>query len=206
MGRAWGPGYSRSVVAMRTDRLIICGGIGAGKSAAAALLADLGALVIDADRIGHEVIAADGQAFAAVAERWPEAVVDGQIDRRTLGRIVFSDLVQLRELEALTHPVIARRIDEVIAEHDGVVVVEMPILKPILGDGWFRVVIDVSDDARWDRLRGRGLDDESIASRIAAQPSREEWLAAADYVLDNSGTVEQLKTEVDRLWARVVGA
>lgn len=192
------------MVATGSNRVIISGGIGAGKSIAATLLADRGALVIDADRIGHEVIAPGGPAFEAVAERWPNVVVDGEIDREALGRIVFSDHSQLGELEALTHPAIARRIDEMIAGHDGVVVVELPILKPILGDGWSRVVVDVCDDARWERLRERGLDDEAIASRVASQPTREDWLEAADYVLDNSGTIEELEAGVDRLWKTVV--
>lgn len=197
------PGYSPSVVALRTNRLIISGGIGAGKSMAAALLADHGARVIDADAVGHQVIAGDGAAYEAVAGRWPEVVVDGAIDRRALGRIVFSDPLQLQELEAMTHPAIARRITEMFGDDQGVVAVEMPILEPILGEGWLRVVVDAPDDTRWARLRGRGLDDEEIAARMASQPSREDWLQAADYVLDNSGTVEELEAEVERLWESV---
>lgn len=183
-----------------TRRVIVSGGIGAGKSLVAALLADRGALVIDADQVGHQVIATGGPAFAAVSERWPDVVVDGEIDRRALGQIVFSDHSQLEELEALTHPAIAGHIQSMIADHDGLVAVELPVLRPILGEGWFRVVVDVSDEARWERLRSRGLDDDEIASRIAAQPSREDWLEAADYVVENSGTVDDLEEKIERLW------
>lgn len=188
------------MAAIVTNRMTISGGIGAGKSSVSALLADRGVLVIDADLIGHDVIASDGPAFEAVADRWPEVVVDGEIDRRALGRIVFSDPSQLEELESKTHPAIAGRIAAIVAGHEGPVAVELPILRSILGDGWFRVIVDVSDDVRRERLAERSLDDLEIAARIAAQPTREAWLATADYVLDNSGTPEELEAEVERLW------
>ncbi|NNL69734.1 MAG: dephospho-CoA kinase, partial [Acidimicrobiia bacterium] len=94
----------------RHTRILLSGGIGAGKSAAARIIAARGYPVIHADKIGHAVLEPEGEAFPAVAARWPEVVVDGMIDRPRLAEIVFDDPAALTELESLTHPAIAARI------------------------------------------------------------------------------------------------
>lgn len=177
------------------------GGIGSGKSTVAALLRSRGARVIDADELGHQVLAPDGEAFAAVAARWPEVVEDGAVDRAALGAVVFADPDQLRELEALTHPAIAARIAAAVAGTTAdVVVVELPVLRDLTGGGWPRVVVDAPDEVRVARAVRRGLDEASVRRRMAVQPSRAEWLAVADHVVDNSGDLDHLAEQVVLLW------
>ena len=182
-------------------RIALSGAIGAGKSAAAEHFGARGALIVSADRIGHDVIAPGGPAHAAVVERWPGTLVGGVVDRSALAAIVFSDADELAALEAITHPAIrdeiARRVEAATA---AVVVVEMPLLDHFLGDGWIRVVVDAPDEVRRARLRERGMDGRDIAARIAAQPPRSAWLAAADHVIDNSGSRRLLEEQVERVW------
>lgn len=185
-----------------TQRLIvITGGIGSGKSAVRDELAARGAHVIDADRIGHRILEPDGPAFGPVSERWPEVVVEGAIDRRALGRIVFADGMQLAELEAITHPLITERIELAVAEvpDSPIVAVELPVLKVVRGDEWTKVVVDAPDEVRTVRLSERGLEAAEIAGRMASQPPRDEWLARADLVIDNSGDHADLAAAVDQL-------
>jgi len=180
---------------------VLSGGIGAGKSAVADYLEARGIPVIHADTIGHAVLEPEGEAFHAVSAWWPEVLVGEHIDRSRLARIVFDDPQALRQLEAMTHPAIAARILNMVAAEDDadLVVVELPLLLPVLGDGWTRVVVDASLDSRKKRLVARGMDEGDIEARLAAQPSRDEWAAAADFVLLNDGTLDDLEQEVDRL-------
>lgn len=181
---------------------VLTGGIGSGKSAAGAHLAGLGAHVLSADLAARAAIAPGGPAHDAVASRWPRAVgADGQIDRAALASIVFADHTQLRELEAITHPVVAESIAaSVAATPDGVVIVEVPLLRDLFGPGWVRIVVDAPVAVRVRRLVERGMDPDDVARRIAAQPTREEWLAAAELVIDNSGTPDVLEAECRRVW------
>ncbi|MEX2323459.1 MAG: dephospho-CoA kinase [Acidimicrobiia bacterium] len=182
------------------DVFIITGGIGSGKSAAARVFRDLGAEVISADDEGHAVLASDGEAFAAVSERWPGVVNGGTIDRSALATIVFADPVELAALEALTHPAIRSRILSAIAASDaGFVAVETPIPAFLPAD-WPRVVVDAPYGLRVDRLLGRGMGPGDIKARMAAQPSRGEWLALADLVVDNSGDLTTLAHECHLVW------
>lgn len=176
-------------------RVIVMGGIGTGKSTVSQLLGHHGYVVIEADRIGHEVLEPDGAAHDAVAERWPEVVVDGRIDRARLGGIVFSDLAQLRQLEALTHPHIRRAIIERAHEFENVAV-ELPLLPEFLGPGWVSVYVHAEDEVRRRRLSDRGMRTEDIDARMAAQPDRETWLSAADHVIHNDGSLEALARAV----------
>jgi dephospho-CoA kinase len=161
--------------------------------------------VVDADRLGHEVLAPGGDACADVTARWPEVAVGGVIDRRSLGRIVFGDPAALAELESVTHPAIRRRMVAELAAVDGPVVVEVPIPAQWLPATWTRVVVDAPDEVRVARLRGRGMTDEEIDARMAAQPSRGEWLALADHVVDNGGDVNVLDERVSRLVDELFG-
>jgi dephospho-CoA kinase len=180
--------------------LVLSGGIGAGKSAVAEALSARGIPVIHADMIGHAVLEPEGEAFHAVSAWWPEVLVDGHIDRRRLAAIVFEDPHALKELESMTHPAIAARVHNLVAAESeaDLVVVELPLLLPLLGDGWFRVVVDAPMEARVRRLADRGMEVADIDARMAVQPSASEWTAAAGYVIHNSGTLEELEVEVDR--------
>jgi dephospho-CoA kinase len=182
-------------------RVVLCGGIGSGKSTAGGLFGAAGAEVIDADEVGHRVLEPGGAAFDAVSTRWPRVVVDGVIDRGALGQIVFGDPGELGELEAITHPAIrASIVGRLAAASAPLIVVEVPLLSHFLGDGWQRVVVDCPDHIRRQRLLARGMTAADVSQRMAAQPAREEWLAAADLVIDNSGTRRELEREVDRVW------
>ncbi len=180
-----------------SQRFVLTGGIGSGKSYVAARLESRGWAVIDADRIGHEVIQPGGAAFEAVAGRWPDVVVDGAIDRRALGRIVFASEGDLAELESYTHPAIRATIAERIVSAGARVVLEIPLLNEWLPT-WPRVVVEAPLDVRVARLEQRGMSGEEIADRLAAQPDEHEWHAAADFLIDNGGEAD-LDRELDRL-------
>lgn len=179
-------------------RIIVMGGIGSGKSTVSQLLTHHGYLVVEADRLGHAVLEPDGEAFDAVSQRWPEVVVDGRIDRSRLAGVVFGDLAQLRQLEALTHPHIRRRINSATSGLDPVAV-ELPLLPEFLGPGWVSVFVDADDDIRRQRLLDRGMSENAIAARMGAQPNRSTWLEVADHVIRNSGSLEHLAEQVSGL-------
>jgi dephospho-CoA kinase len=182
-------------------RVLLGGGIGSGKSAAASVFSLLGAAVYSADRAAHGVLEPTGEAAAGVAARWPEAVVDGHIDRRALAQMVFGDTAALAALESLTHPAIARVLAaEVESARARVVVVEMPLPIDLLGAGWRWVVVDAPDDLRLKRLIGRGMTREEALRRMEAQPAREEWMEHADLVVDNRGTLADLEEECLQAW------
>ncbi len=178
-------------------RWLLSGGIGSGKSEVGRLLAGSRIRVIDADRVGHRVLEPAGKAFAAVAERWPVVLHDGVIDRKRLAGIVFSDPVQLRELESLTHPAIFGTIRSDLEGFEGIAVVEAPILSDSLG--WRRIVVDAPDELRLERAVARGMDPEDARRRMGSQPTREQWLAAADLVIPNFGSLDELEDTVSRV-------
>jgi dephospho-CoA kinase len=185
----------------------LTGGIGSGKSTASGMLAALGGTVISADEAAHRVLERDGGAFDSVARRWPRALVAGEIDRRLLGEMVFGDSAALRELEALTHPHIREIIVSHVADADAVLVIlEIPLLRDPLGLGWPVVVVDAPVAVRISRLEARGMSIGEIEKRMAAQPGRDEWLAAADYVIDNGSDLEGLSAECRRLWEQLLAA
>ena len=161
------------------------------------LLDQRGVRTIDSDSIGHEVLEPAGPAFDEVSATWPSVVVGGRIDRGALAGIVFEDADELRRLEAITHPHIFGRIEEEAAS-DGVVVVEMPVLSG-LGEGWRRMVVDARDEVRLQRAIDRGMGEADARARMARQPTRAEWLAAADLVVPNHATKYELREAVSLL-------
>jgi dephospho-CoA kinase len=188
------------------QRVLLGGGIGSGKSTAAAILADLGAEIISADAAGHRALLPGGGAHDAVAERWPGVVTEGRIDRPALGEIVFSDPEALAALEAITHPVIRADIEQrVAASGAAVVIVETALPREFLGPGWCWVVVDAPEAIRIERLRARGMGDDDIGRRISLQPGRREWLLRADLVICNAGDRDALAGECRRVWALLTG-
>jgi dephospho-CoA kinase len=192
------------------SRIGLTGGIGSGKSTVSALLADRGAVVIDYDLLAREVVQVGTPALAAIVERFGSGVLlpDGSLDRPALGAVVFGDDNARRDLEAITHPAIGELAwarDEA-APADAIVVHDHPLLVETglaqLMD--MVVVVDVAEDVQVDRLvRLRGMADEDARARIAAQASRADRRSAADVVIDNSGTPEDLVESVDALWERL---
>jgi len=185
----------------------LTGGIGAGKSMAAAFLTELGARVIDADRIGHEVYRPGSEGFARVVETFGPGVVgaDGAIDRRALGALVFADPAARARLNALVHPLIAaevgRRIAAARAEgFDGPLVVEAAVL---LEAGW-RPLVDrlwvVSTQREHAILAARDLTREEVERRLDAQMSDAERRRHADLVIENDGSPAALRAAVEAAW------
>ncbi len=189
-------------------RIGLTGGIGSGKSAVASLLKEHGAIVIDADAIARELVEPGEPALVAlVAEFGPRILTaDGTLSRGELAKLAFSDPVATKRLNAIMHPLIraesARRIQS--APSSSVVVYDMPLLVETnqrdLVD--VVVVVDIPQSLQVERsVTMRGLDRDDVERRMAVQVSREERLAAADYVIDNSGSPDELKSAVDGLWA-----
>jgi len=184
-------------------RVVLTGGIGAGKSTAASVFARHGAEVVSADAVAASVLDVGEPAVAQVAARWPQVVASGVVDRSALGRIVFADAGALAELEAIVHPETRRRIEAAVAVAEApAVVVEIPILRDWFA-GWTVVVVDAPVEVRVQRIldRREGAMARTDVDRVLArQPSRSEWLLAADYVLDNGSDPARLEEECGRLW------
>jgi dephospho-CoA kinase len=175
---------------------LLSGGIGSGKSAVRGILQSSGIGTIDADSVGHEVLERGGAAIEAVAEAWPEVVEGGIVDRRKLGAVVFNDSAALQRLEAITHPHIFSLISERIGALNPPVVVEIPLLIDPLTGSWHRMIVDAPDHTRVERSVSRGMDRDDVLARMASQPSRKEWLAAADLVIPNHGDLDELEETV----------
>lgn len=180
---------------------VVSGGIGSGKSAVRRLLEEHGFFTIDADSVGHEVIAEGGPAFRQVSRRWPEVVEDGGINRSELGRIVFGDSGALRELEQITHPHIFGTIQQRVQGIRDPVAVEVPLLENKLGEGWGRVIVDCQDSERMARLLAKGMGAADASARMSSQPSRQQWLSVADVVIPNHGDHESLELTVGQFVA-----
>ena len=178
--------------------ILLGGGIGSGKSAAGRRFEGLGAMVVEADRVGHAVLEPGGEAFGPVGERWPSVIADGFIDRTALAEIVFADPEQLRALEALTHPPIIRRISEIASSEDDLVV-EIPLVLEMPGD-WTRVFVDAANGTRVRRAVERGGSESAVNARMMSQPKHDEWLAWADHQINNDGSIEDFEKQIDALW------
>jgi dephospho-CoA kinase len=188
----------------------LTGGIGAGKSLVEEVLGGLGARVIDADKVGHEAYAPGTEGFRAVVEAFGTEVVggDGQIDRARLGEKVFGNAAELQKLTAIVHPLIRQMVDDRItaARQDPevrVVVLEAAIL---LDSGWDAVtdevwVVVADRSAIRQRLAAaRGLSESEVDARAAKQMSDEKRRSRADVLVQNFGTPDELRSEVERLW------
>jgi dephospho-CoA kinase len=196
---------------MSVHRIGLTGGIGSGKSTVAARLAELGAIVIDADQIAREVVAPGTPGLEAVIARFGRGVLqeDGSLDRPALGRLVFSDAEALADLNGIVHPLVGARTVELMEEagEDDVIVYDVPLLVENNLSGAYEavIVVEAPVETRVSRLVGRGLPAEDARARIAAQATDEARRAAATVVLDNSGDLPALIEQVDSAWAGLVG-
>ncbi len=194
-------------------RIALTGGIGSGKSTVARMLADRGAVVVDADAIAREIVEPGEPALSDIREAFGSEVItaEGTLDRARLAGIVFADAEALARLNAITHPRIAERSAQLLAAAPAgsAVVYDMPLLVEQGEDalrGWDAiVVVDCPDDLRLERLVSRGLAPDDAERRLRAQASREQRLAAADIVVDTSGDLAALESAVDGLWRGLTG-
>jgi dephospho-CoA kinase len=191
-------------------RIGLTGGIGSGKSTVSRLLAEHGAVIVDADVIAREVVEPGTPGLAAVVEAFGAEVVtaDGSLDRPALAAVVFGDPDARRRLDGIVHPLVRARATEVAsaAPPDAVVVHDVPLLVETGQAATYDLVLVVEADPRTRvaRLVQRGLTAEDARARMAAQATDEQRRAVADVVLDNSGTWDDLEAQVDRFWAERV--
>jgi len=191
----------------------LTGGVGSGKSTVAEMFRELGATVIDADEAAHAVYAPGTPGFDAVVREFGEEYVrDGAIDRRRLGTLVFNDAAALRRLNAIVHPLVrewmAARTVEAFDAGAEIVIQDVPLLYENDLEGLFSSVVLVYTPAavQGERLvEGRGLPRERAESMIAAQMPIDEKRRRAHHVIDNSGTVEETRGQVEEVWAQMSG-
>lgn len=192
-------------------RIGLTGGIGAGKSTVARLLAGHGATVVDADAIARGVLAPGTPGLADVVAAFGDGVLlpDGALDRPALGRVVFADSASRRRLEEITHPRIAEETGRQIeaAGPDAVIVHDVPLLveKAMAPNYDAVVVVEAPDEVRLARLEARGLPRGDALERMRAQASSEQRAAVATHVVDNAGDEQSLQARVDEVWAALVG-
>jgi len=191
----------------------LTGNIGAGKSSVAELLVSHGAHLIDADKVAREVVEPGAPAYQPLIDRFGAAILDadGRIDRPRLAAVVFADPADLADLNAIVHPAIGVAMIEGKDAHRGtadIVVMDIPLLKEFHNEMLSLdavIVVDASPEVRLERLTTqRGMSEDDVRARMAAQPSREERLEGADFVIDNSGDADHLAAEVDRVWAELL--
>jgi dephospho-CoA kinase len=188
-------------------RVGLTGGIGAGKSEVSRRLATHGAVVIDADVVARKVVEPGTPGLAEIVAAFGEKVLrpDGSLDRDRLGGIVFADPASRARLNAIVHPRVGERMAEIeqSAGDSAVVVHDIPLLtENNLAPGFdVVVVVDAPPEVQEERLARRGLTQEQALARMRAQASRDQRLAVATAVVDNSGTFADLDRRVSELWA-----
>lgn len=193
-------------------RVGLTGGIASGKSTVAAILTDLGAVVIDADRIAREVVAAGTPGLARVVATFgPEVLTPvGELDRPRVGALVFADPAKRRLLEQIIHPLVRARGQELEQEAPAgaLVVHDIPLLAETGQAAGFDavIVVDAPEELQVERMmRHRGVSEADARARIAAQASREQRLSVATYVIENTGTYEDLRERVTEVFEALRG-
>jgi dephospho-CoA kinase len=187
----------------------LTGGIGAGKSTVAQNFAELGALVIDADQLARMAIERGSDGFAEVLLRFgDEIVLNGDIDRKKLAEIVFSDEAARKDLEKIIHPRVQAIFAEAVEdlENDDILIYEIPLLVETDAAEKFDYIITVEADMelRKERLLKKGLYISQIEKRMAAQATQDSREAIADYVIRNDGDEDSLLRQVENLWESVL--
>jgi len=194
----------------------LTGGIGSGKSTVAAGLVHRGAVLIDADAVVRELQAPGGEVFQAMVDHFGTDIVaaDGTLDRKAIAEIVFNDEAELKTLNGIVHPAVGREIkarQDQLRETDAIVVLDIPLLVRADGEKGRRkeyehllgvIVVDTAPDLAVARLvEHRGFDEDDARARLANQASRDDRLAVADHIIDNSGELSALDAQLDACWA-----
>jgi dephospho-CoA kinase len=187
----------------------LSGGIGSGKSTVSKILSDLGAVVIDADVIAKEVLLPGTSGFESAVSTFGSTILDneGTIDRKRLAKLVFENPKELAKLEAIVHPAVVARVAEIrnSLPESAVVVYDTPLMFEKQLQGPFeKVLMVVSDkELRRTRLLERGLELGDIEARMANQATDEQRVTIADYVIENNGSLEQLREQVAKVWQEI---
>jgi dephospho-CoA kinase len=190
----------------------LTGNIASGKSEAATRFAELGATIVDADVLARDAVAVGSAAYKRVVERWGPEILspDGSLDREVLRHTVFADKAQLDELNAIVHPGINRLRRKIVAEArnrgDAVLIYVVPLLfeRRLANEFDQIVLVDAPKELRLDRLvNRRGVAEDDASNMIAAQMLAELKRARADYVIENDGSLEELRDQVDAVWQRL---
>ena len=188
----------------------LTGNIAVGKSLVREMLAELGAVTIDADHIAHQVIRRGEAAYDDIIAAFGDGILDGdgEIVRAALGEIVFADPARLKQLEGISHPAIRRRIDQLIRGSDARVVVIEAIkllegeLRGAVDSVW---VVDATPQTQLGRLTmERGMTETEAERRIALQNSQADKLRQADVVIQNDGDIEDTRAQVERAWLAIL--
>jgi dephospho-CoA kinase len=189
----------------------LTGGIGAGKSTVSAMLAERGAIIVDADQIARDLQSPGSPVLDSMAERFGAHIIsdDGSLDRAAVAAIVFNDEAALKDLNGIVHPAMQSEIQRQIDEHrstDRVVVLDFPLLGENPRKGLAAtIVVDIPVDVAVRRLVDqRGMDEADARARIDSQIGRDERLATATHVLDNGGDRDSLTAQVDELWQQLL--
>lgn len=191
-------------------RVGLTGGIGAGKSTVASMLADRGAVIVDADQIARDLVEPGGEALAELVTEFGPRILreDGSLSRAELAALAFSDPRATERLNAIMHPLIGAEARRRLADAPDapVVVYDMPLLvetgQSDLVD--LVIVVDAPEDVQVDRaVHQRGLDEDDVRRRMEVQASRDDRLAAADVIIDNSGSEADTSAQVEQLWQRL---
>ena len=196
-------------MSMKKYLIGLTGNIATGKSTVLSMLEGLGAKVIDADALAHRLMIKETPVWQAILDEFGEGILgpEGEIDRGKLGAIVFADAEALSRLEAIVHPAVTARVDELIRQATEAVVVVEAI--KLIEAGWHRTcdalwVVTCPEEQQLERLmRARKLSREEALLRIEAQPPQEDKVALADVVIDNSGTLKETEKQVKREWEKV---
>ncbi|BAS27347.1 dephospho-CoA kinase [Limnochorda pilosa] len=189
----------------------VTGGVATGKSLVARFLEELGAAVVDADQLAREVVEPGEPALEEIRQVFGPGVLtpEGRLDRKALARRVFSDEGARRRLEAIIHPRVRRRMEEAVARlreaGAPLIVLEIPLLfeggEPVRRLVDRVLVVTAPEAVQLERLRQRnGLTEAEARARMAAQMPLEEKVRRADYVVDNGGTPEETRRQVQRVW------
>lgn len=194
----------------RVTRVGLTGGIASGKSTVSAMLEELGAVIIDGDKLAREVVERGTPGLAAVVEAFGEELLtpEGDLDRPALGKVVFGDEARRKVLEGIVHPLVFERYAalEASAPEGALVVHDIPLLAESGRADTFDavLVVDVPVETQVARMVGdRGMARADAEARIAAQATREERLAIATHVLDNTGTLDDLRARVAEIYAEL---
>jgi len=185
----------------------LTGGIGSGKSTISSLLEGKGAIIIDADAIVREVQLPGSAVLTELAAKFGDGVLaaDGSLDRQAVANIVFTDPEALKALNAIVHPAVGKEMHRRMIEQrttDHVVILDIPLLTENPREGLQgKIVVDVPVEVQVERLvKYRGFDEADARARISRQATREQRLATADFVVDNSGDLADLQPQMEKLW------